>query len=103
MHSANNTIKDSLEVLKPKHENFTNRTQNANVISSCEEYRIFPFVYSQEPTFPWIITAANVKSHDSRIQNVIGIYTRDCHLHVFDCFLTIFTRRLTFFTHMIVI
>jgi hypothetical protein len=72
MHSANNTIKDSLHLLKPKHDDFTNRTQSDNVIKSCEEYRIFPFVYSENPTFPWIISAVHVKSHDSRIANVIG-------------------------------
>ena len=89
MHSANNTIKDSLEVLKPKYENFTNRTQNANVISSCEEYRIFPFVYSAEPIFPWIITAANVKNHDSRIANVIGNYTLNVFYHILHVYYSV--------------
>ena len=77
MHSANNTIRDSLKVLKPNtsEPKFENRTKRLNVIKSCQEYRIFPFMYADPPLFPWILTKEEVEEHDNRFKHVLGAYS----------------------------
>ncbi len=77
MHSANNTIRDSLKVLKPNtsEPEFENRTRKTNVIESCREFRIFPFVYAVPPTFPWILTKEEVQEHDNRFKHVLGAFS----------------------------
>ena len=77
MHSANNTIRDSLKVLKPNtsEPEFENRTKKTNVIQSCREFHIFPFVYGDNPSFPWILTKEEVAEHDKRFKHVIGAYS----------------------------
>jgi hypothetical protein len=75
MHSANNTIRDSLKVLKPNTtvpSKFENRTRRPASISSCQEFRIFPFVYAEHPTFPWILTPQDIIEHDNRFKHVLG-------------------------------
>jgi hypothetical protein len=78
MHSANNTIKDSLCVLKPNTtvpSKFENRTTRPNVVASCREFHIFPFVYADTPRFPWILTSEDIKIHDDRFKHVLGAFS----------------------------
>ena len=77
IYSANNTIRDSLKVLKPNtsEPEFENRTRKQNVINSCRDHYIFPFVYAENATFPWILTKEEVIEHDKRFKNVLGAYS----------------------------
>ena len=92
MHSANNTIKDSCCVLKPSTTSkppFTNRTTNLNVLLSCREYKIFPFITRAEnPIWPWILTNEQLETHDARMHHVLGFYNnftsfKPCIYHTF--------------------
>ena len=77
MHSANNSIRDSLKVLKPNtsEPEFENRTRKQNVIQSCREYRIFTSVFADPPIFPWILTKKEIQEHDNRFKHVLGAYS----------------------------
>jgi hypothetical protein len=75
MHCANNSIRNSICVLKPNTTvptKFENRTTRPNVVASCRQFRIFPFVYADEPSFPWILSAKDITVHDDRFKHVVG-------------------------------
>ena len=84
MHSANNTIIDSLKVLKPNtsEPEFENRTRKQNVINSCRDNYIFPFVYAEHATFPWILTKEEVIEHDNRYL-LLYVYNKRTFLYWF--------------------
>ena len=79
MHSATNSVKDSIKVMKPmrnsKPYQHTNRTENASCIKSCCQERIFPFVYATESSFPWILTLDELSKHDNRFECVLGAFS----------------------------
>ena len=76
MHSANNSIKNSVAVMKPTRTSkpyaHINRTQSDSCRKSCQQYRVFPFLYQTEPTYPWIMTVAELLIHDKRFEHVLG-------------------------------
>ena len=78
MHSAFNVVKDSIRVMKPHVAKpvFNNRTQSASVIQSCRDYSVFPFVYAEEPSWPWIFTNPEIQQHDNRFKLVLGNITQ---------------------------
>ena len=76
MHAANNTVKDSCHLFKPSSSSkpvFTNRTTSVNVVASCREFKIFPFITRIEnPVWPWILSKERLKIHDDRFKHVLG-------------------------------
>ena len=78
MHSAINSVKDYIKVMKPtknsKPYQHTNRMESVCRIESCRQERIFPFVYATESSFPWILTVEELSKHDSRFECVLGAY-----------------------------
>ena len=78
MHSAFNVVKDSIRVMKPHVAKplFNNRTQSTSVVQSCREYSVFPFVYAEEPSWPWIFTNPEIQQHDNRFKLVLGIISQ---------------------------
>ncbi len=78
MHTANNSIKDSLKVFKRSTTSqpaFENRTTKDSVVASCREYKIFPFMTRPiDPQWPWILSNNYILQHDNRLKNILGNY-----------------------------
>ena len=72
----NNAMKNLISVMKPTRTltpyAHTNRAQSLLCRITCEEYQIFPFVYSEEPIIPWVMTLAELSIPDRRFKLVLG-------------------------------
>jgi hypothetical protein len=75
MHTSYNIVKDSIQLLKPNnyHTVKKNRTKDSAIIKICRENRIFPFMTSDNPIWPWIMTTEKAKDHDKRFTHVLGL------------------------------
>jgi hypothetical protein len=75
MHSAHNSIKDSIKLIKPNTSQpfFVNRTKRPAVVKSCRDFHVFTFMTREvNPRWPWIISRQEALLHDERFKHVLG-------------------------------
>ncbi len=75
MHSAHNSIKDSIKLMKPNTSKpyFINRTKRPAVLKSCRDFHVFSFMTRRaNPRWPWIVSRPEAVLHDDRFKHVLG-------------------------------